>query len=422
MSETIYRPEPAFRPLYRRSRIFNALHGGRGGGKSWGVADYILLAGTMRVERVLCCREVQKSIRESVKRLLDDRIEALGLGRFYQSLETEIRGANGTLINFTGLLGHTADSIKSYEGATITWIEEAHSVCRRSLDVLIPTVIRTERPQIIFTLNPDLPTDPVYADFVEAERDDCYRAEINYTDNPHCPAALIAEAERMQRDDPAKYAHVWQGKVKLIAEGAIYKAELETARLQNRICKVPYDHNLPVFTGWDLGILDSTAIWFAQVYGREVRLIDYYEADGEPLSHYARIIAELGYNYTGGKNFLPHDVAARDLSSGVSRQQTLETLGVRVTVGARLGPEDRIEAARQLFSRIWIDETRCKRGIDCLQNYRRAFNDKLGEFKADPVHDWASHGADSFGELALAVQSMSNPRPSSRPRFRNKTV
>lgn len=422
MSETIYRPEPAFKPLYRRSRIFNALHGGRGGGKSWGVADYILLAGTMGVERVLCCREVQKSIKESVKRLLDDRIEALGLGRFYQSLETEIRGANGTLINFTGLLGHTADSIKSYEGATITWIEEAHSVCRRSLDVLIPTVLRTARPQIIFTLNPDLPTDPVYADFVDVERDDCYRAEINYTDNPHCPPALIAEAERMRRDDPAKYTHVWQGKVKLIAEGAIYKAELEAARLQNRICKVPYDHTLPVFTGWDLGILDSTAIWFAQVYGREVRLIDYYEADGEPLSHYARIIAERGYNYVGGKNFLPHDVAARDLSSGVSRQQTLETLGLRVTVGARLGPEDRIEAARQLFSRIWIDETRCKRGIDCLQNYRRAFNDKLGEFKADPVHDWASHGADAFGELALAVQSMSNPRPSSRPRFRNKTV
>jgi len=422
MSETIYRPEPAFRPLYRRQHRYYAYHGGRGGGKSWGVADYILLAGTMRVERVLCCREVQKSIRESVKRLLDDRIEALGLGRFYQSLETEIRGANGTLINFTGLLGHTADSIKSYEGATITWIEEAHSVCRRSLDVLIPTVLRTARPQIIFTLNPDLPTDPVYADFVDTERDDCYRVEINYTENPHCPSAMADEAEQMRVDDPAKYEHIWLGKVKRIAEGAIYKAELEAARLQNRICKVPYDHNLPVFTGWDLGILDSTAIWFAQVYGKEVRLIDYYEADGEPLSHYARIIAERGYNYTGGKNFLPHDVAARDLSSGVSRQQTLETLGLRVTVGARLGPEDRIEAARQLFSRIWIDETRCKRGIDCLQNYRRAFNDKLGEFKADPVHDWASHGADAFGELALAVQSMSNPRPATKTRFRNKTV
>jgi len=139
-----------------------------------------------------------------------------------------------------------------------------------------------------------------FSDFVDTERDDCYRVEINYTENPHCPSAMADEAEQMRVDDPAKYEHIWLGKVKRIAEGAIYKAELEAARLQNRICKVPYDHNLPVFTGWDLGILDSTAIWFAQVYGREVRLIDYYEADGEPLSHYARILSERGYNYTGG--------------------------------------------------------------------------------------------------------------------------
>lgn len=409
MTETVYKPAPAFKPLYRRQHRYYAYHGGRGGGKSWGVADYILLAGTLGVERVLCCREVQKSIRESVKRLLDDRIAALGLGGFYTSLETEIRGKNGTLINFTGLLGHTADSIKSFEGATITWIEEAHSVCQRSLDVLIPTVIRTERPQIIFTLNPDLPSDPVYADFVASERHDCHVTQINYTDNPHCPQALVDEAERMRVDDPAKYEHVWLGAPKLIAEGAIYRAELEQARAQGRICRVAYDPNLPVFTGWDLGILDPTAIWFAQVYGKEVRLIDYYEANGEPLAHYARILSERGYSYVGGKHFLPHDVAARDLSSGVSRQQTLADLGVIASIGARLGPEDRIEASRQLFRNVWIDAERCKRGLECLQNYRRAFNQQMNEFKADPVHDWSSHAADAFGELALAVRKMQAP-------------
>ena len=409
------------RPLYVEQARYYAIYGGRGSGKSWGVADYLLLQGTMQPLRILCAREVQKSLRDSVHRLLTDRTQALGLGQFYEVLDNEIRGQNGTLFVFSGLASHTVESIKSFEGIDICWVEEAQSVSMRSLDVLIPT-IRKAGSKIIFTFNPYLPSDPVWTRFVDKPSADCVSISINYVDNPFLSTELLAEAERQKAEDFEKYENIWLGKPKTIADGAIYKAELEAARSQQRICKVPYDANLPVFTGWDLGILDSTAIWFAQVYGREVRLIDYYEADGEPLSHYARIIAERGYNYTGGKNFLPHDVAARDLSSGVSRQQTLETLGLRVTVGARLGPEDRIEAARQLFSRIWIDETRCKRGIDCLQNYRRAFNDKLGEFKADPVHDWASHGADAFGELALAVQSMSNPRPATKTRFRNKTV
>ena len=409
------------RPLYVEQARYYAIYGGRGSGKSWGVADYLLLQGTMQPLRILCAREVQKSLRDSVHRLLTDRTQALGLGQFYEVLDNEIRGQNGTLFVFSGLASHTVESIKSFEGIDICWVEEAQSVSLRSLDVLIPT-IRKAGSKIIFTFNPYLPSDPVWTRFVDKPSADCVSISINYVDNPFLSTELLAEAERQKAEDFEKYENIWLGKPKTIADGAIYKAELEAARSQQRICKVPYDANLPVFTGWDLGILDSTAIWFAQVYGREVRLIDYYEADGEPLSHYARIIAERGYNYVGGKNFLPHDVAARDLSSGVSRQQTLETLGLRVTVGARLGPEDRIEAARQLFNRIWIDETRCKRGIDCLQNYRRAFNDKLGEFKADPVHDWSSHAADAFGELALAVQSMSNPRPATKTRFRNKTV
>lgn len=393
------------RPLYVEQARYYAIYGGRGSGKSWGVADYLLLQGTMQPLRILCTREVQKSLRDSVHRLLTDRTQALGLGQFYEVLDNEIRGQNGTLFVFSGLASHTVESIKSFEGIDICWVEEAQSVSMRSLDVLIPT-IRKAGSKIIFTFNPYLPSDPVWTRFVDKPSADCVSISINYVDNPFLSAELLAEAERQKAEDFEKYENIWLGKPKTIADGAIYKTELEAARLQNRICKVPYDPNLPVFTGWDLGILDSTAIWFAQVYGREVRLIDYYEADGEPLSHYARILSERGYNYVGGKHFLPHDVAARDLSSGVSRQQTLANLGVVATVGARLGPEDRIEASRQLFNRIWIDETRCKRGIDCLQNYRRAFNEKMGEFKADPVHDWASHGADAFGELALAINKM----------------
>ena len=284
-----------FKPLYmhqKNDKLFYVYHGGRGGGKSWEIADFLLIEGAKQKHRILCCREVQKSIKQSVHKLLSDRIAALGLGAFYEILETEIRGKNGTEFSFAGLLSHTVESVKSFEGATITWIEEAQTVSAFSLSILIPTVVRTFRPMVIMSMNPKLPSDAVYSQYVLGERDDTIVVQINYTDNKECPAELIALAEQMKADDYDQYEHIWLGKPKEIADGAIYKAEFEQIRKENRICKVPHDPNLPVYTSWDLGILDSTAIWFFQIYGKEVRVIDYYEANNEPLAHYARILHE----------------------------------------------------------------------------------------------------------------------------------
>lgn len=413
-----------FKPLYihlQLSKLFYVYHGGRGGGKSWEIADFLLIEGARRKHRILCCREVQKSIKQSVHQLLSDRIVALGLSSFYQVLDTEIRGSNGTEFFFAGLLSHTVESVKSFEGATITWIEEAQTVSAFSLSILIPTVIRTEKPMIIMSLNPKMPSDAVYADYVAKERDDTVCVQINYTDNKHCPVEMIAQAEQLMRDDYDKYEHIWLGRPKEIADGAIYKSEFEQIKRENRICKVPHDPNLPVYTSWDLGILDSTAIWFFQVYGKEVRVIDYYEANNEPLSHYARILDEkaqsFGYRYE--KHFAPHDIAARDLSSGVSREQTMATLGYRMTKGARLGVEDRIEATRQMLRNCWFDAEKCKHGVRALQNYRREFNDKLDQFKATAVHDWASHGSDAFGEGALNINKMHEQKKPSAPLLKN---
>ena len=409
-----------FKPLYihlQLSKLFYVYHGGRGGGKSWEIADFLLIEGARRKHRILCCREVQKSIKQSVHQLLSDRIVALGLSSFYQVLDTEIRGSNGTEFFFAGLLSHTVESVKSFEGATITWIEEAQTVSAFSLSILIPTVIRTEKPMIIMSLNPKMPSDAVYADYVAKERDDTVCVQINYTDNKHCPVEMIAQAEQLMRDDYDKYEHIWLGKPKEIADGAIYKSEFEQIKRENRICKVPHDPNLPIYTSWDLGILDSTAIWFFQIYGKEVRVIDYYEANNEPLAHYARILdekkKEWGYMYE--KHFAPHDIAARDLSSGVSREQTMATLGYRMTKGARLGVEDRIEATRQMLKNCWFDADKCKHGVKALQNYRREFNDKLDQFKATAVHDWASHGSDAFGEGALNINKMHEQKKPSAP-------
>ncbi len=387
------------------------LTSGRGGGKSWEIADFLLIEGAQRKHRILCCREIQKSIKQSVHKLLSDRIVSLGLKDFYQILDTEIRGQNGTEFSFSGLQNHTVDSVKSFEGATITWIEEAQTVSAYSLKILIPTVVRTPNCMIIMSMNPKLPSDAVYADYVSVERDDTVVVQINYTDNKHCPEDLIKLAEQMRDADYDEYEHIYLGKPKEIADGAIYKSEFEQIKRENRICKVTHDPNLPVYTSWDLGILDPTAIWFFQVYGKEIRVIDHYEANNEPLSHYARILdekaKEFGYQYA--KHFAPHDIAARDLSSGVSREETMAKLGYKMTKGARLGVEDRIEATRQMLKNAWFDAEKCKFGIRALQNYRREFNDKLEQFKATPVHDWASHSSDAFGEGALNINKMCEP-------------
>lgn len=413
-----------FKPLYKHqqnNKLFYVYHGGRGGGKSWEIADYLLIEGAKQKHRILCCREVQKSIKQSVHKLLSDRIAALGLGAFYEILETEIRGKNGTEFSFAGLLSHTVESVKSFEGATITWIEEAQTVSSFSLSILIPTVVRTSKPMVVMSMNPKLPSDAVYSEYVMTERDDTVVVQINYTDNKECPAELVALAEQMKREDYERYEHIWLGKPKEIADGAIYKSEFEQIKRENRICKVPHDPNLPIYTSWDLGILDSTAIWFFQIYGKEVRVIDYYEANNEPLSHYARILDEkaqsFGYRYE--KHFAPHDIAARDLSSGVSREQTMATLGYRMTKGARLGVEDRIEATRQMLRNCWFDADKCKYGVKALQNYRREFNDKLEQFKATAVHDWASHGSDAFGEGALNINKMHEQKKPSAPLLKN---
>lgn len=400
-----------FKPLYEHDvlqKLFYVFHGGRGGGKSWAIADFLLLIGATTKHRILCCREVQKSISQSVHKLLSDRIQALGFGAFYEITNTQIKGQNGTEFSFSGLLSHTVESVKSFEGATITWVEEAQTISRYSLNILIPTVVRTDKPMVIMSLNPDLPTDAVYQDYIAQVRDDTVVVKVDYMDNPYCPSEIITLANQLKETDFGAYEHIYLGMPKMIADGAIYKAEFERIAQENRICHVPHEPNLPVFTSWDLGILDSTAIWFFQIYGKEVRVIDHYEANNEPLSHYANVLFkkrdELGYQYGG--HFAPHDIAVRDLSTGKSRIETMAQLGVAMQIGARLGVDDRIEATRQLLANCYFDKDRCQFGIKALQNYKRAFNDKLQEFTASVVHDWASHSADAFGEGAINISKM----------------
>lgn len=209
----------------------------------------------------------------------------------------------------------------------------------------------------------------------------------------------LADARKTMTD--AQYQQEFECAFDVPALGAIYAKEYQRARDEKRFTRVPHDQMLQVSTFWDLGIGDSTAIWFAQVSRSEIRLIDYYEANAQPLDHYVQVLKAKPYTYAS--HWLPHDAQAKQLTSGKSSMEVLTALGLPARITPKLSLEDGINAARMIWARCWFDEEKTGRGLECLQNYRRELNEKLGEFRAQPVHDWASHGADAFRYLAVSI-------------------
>lgn len=185
-------------------------------------------------------------------------------------------------------------------------------------------------------------------------------------------------------------------------KGAIYAEELRRAKASNRIRRIAYDRMALVDTFWDLGVGDATAIWFAQTVGSEIRLIDYYENSGVGLDHYASVLKQRGYSYS--RHVAPHDIEVRELSSGKSRKEVAQTLGINFEVAPKLSLEDGINASRLMFDRCWFDEEKTVQGREALMNYRWDYNQRIDEYKPVPVHDWASHGADAFRMLAVSVR------------------
>ena len=184
--------------------------------------------------------------------------------------------------------------------------------------------------------------------------------------------------------------------------GAIFGKELQALQEQGRIDDVPYSPSTPVETWWDLGIGDSTAIWFTQTVGRSVHVIDFYENRNEGLPHYAKVLQQKGYFY--GAHNAPHDIEVRELGSGKSRREIAYDLGINFRVVPKLPLEDGIHAAQMLLRRCWFDHTNCKEGLECLRQYHRKYNEKSRSFRTTPVHDWSSHAADAFRYLAVGIK------------------
>lgn len=392
-------------PLYE-ARRYKVMHGGRGGGKSHTVAQVLLDLAARKPLRILCAREIQKSMRDSVHRLLKDAVVRLGLTAFYEVLDNEIRGSNGSLFLFGGLQSHTVDSIKSFEGVDIVWVEEAHGVSKKSWDVLIPT-IRKEGSEIWLTLNPDMDTDETYSRFIAAPSSDTWVCEVNWRDNPWFPEVLNQErlkAKRTQSEED--YEHVWEGKPRRVAEGAIYRHEIDAIYADQRVCRVPYDPALPVHTVWDLGWNDAMTITMVQRGPHDVRVIDYIEDSHRTLDWYVAQLEKRPYRW--GTDYLPHDGRTRNFQTGKSTEEQLRAMGRRsVQVLPSTSIEEGIKAARMLFPRVYFDEAKTARLIECLKRYRRDVHSKTGEAAA-PLHDQYSHGADNFRYLGQAVDQMKN--------------
>lgn len=386
-----------------RPRRYKVMHGGRGGGKSWAVAAALLVLAADRPLRILCAREVQKSMRDSVHRLLKDTIVRLGLQGFYEVLDTEIRGANSSMFLFSGLQSHTVDSIKSFEGVDIVWVEEAHGVSKKSWDVLIPT-IRKDGSEIWMTLNPDMDTDETYQRFIAAPSPDTWVCEINWRDNPWFPEVLNQERLKAKRSMLEEdYEHIWEGKPRTVAEGAIYRHEIQALYAESRVARVPYDPTLPVHTVWDLGWNDAMTIGFVQRGPMDVRIIDYIEDSHRTLDWYVAQIERRSYRW--GHDYLPHDGRTRNFQTGKSTEDLLREMGRKPIVLAQTSIEEGIKAARMLFPRCYFDQDKTGRLLECLKRYRRALHQQTGEPMA-PLHDEFSHGSDMFRYLGQAVPVM----------------
>lgn len=391
-------------PLLREDHRYKIMMGGRGGGKSWAVAIALLVLGTQANHRVLCCREVQNSIRDSVHRLLKDQIEAMGLGHFYEVLDTEIRGKNGTLFLFSGLSTQTATSIKSFEGVTICWVEEAHSVSKKSWEVLVPT-IRAEGSEIWMTLNVDMDTDYTYTQYIENPDKDTWLVEVNWRDNPWFPAVLELERQKAQRSMLKEdYENIWEGKPRRTVAGAIYRHEVTQMVQDGRFTMVPYDPRLLVHTIWDLGWNDSTTHIFLQKDPMSVRIIDYMEDSHRTLSWYVAELEKKPYRY--GTDWLPHDASHGNFHTGKTTQKMLKELGRTVKVLPRTSVQEGIRAARMMSPRVYIDKQKAARLFECLKRYRRDINSKTDEAMS-PVHDEFSHGADAYRYLGMAIDKIS---------------
>ena len=401
--------------LWKPAR-YKVAYGGRGAAKSWNFARTLLIQGIRSDLHILCARETQKSLAESVHRLLADQISLLNLGYHYRVEKAKVIGLTRKTDFFFAGLRHNVGNIQSAEAVDRCWIEEGQFTSPNTWRILVPT-IRREGSEIWISYNPELETDCIHQTFVvNPPPPGSVVRKVTWRDNLWFPDVLRKEMEHLRETDLDAFNHVWEGCPVNITAGAVYAQQLREMDAAERVTRVPYDPTRPVHTFWDLGVDDSTSVWFVQAFPFEYRLIDYEEGEGEGLPYYLRKLQERKYIY--GTHHLPHDGQARQLGTGKSVEELMRNNGMRVQIVPRLSLADGINAARTIFPQCWFDGEKCADGLNALRHYRYGDREELGVRTKEPIHDWASHGADAFRYFAVGIKAPKQPKPApaQRPR------
>lgn len=407
-----------FAPLLEPAR-YKGAWGGRGSGKShfFGgllIEDALAEPGNSGGEglRAVCIREVQKDLAQSSKLLVESKLKEHRLGeadgfRVYRDVITT--PGDGIII-FKGMNDYTADSIKSLEGFKRAWWEEAQTATLHSLNLLRPT-LRAEGAERWFSWNPRRKVDPVDAMFRgPVPPTGAVVVRANWRDNPWFTEELERERQDCLRQQPDQYEHIWEGGYVSVIDGAYYAAALTKARAEGRIGRVSPDPLMTYRLFFDIGgtgaRADAVSIWVAQFIGREIRMLDYYEAVGQPLAAHLNWMREKEYLPKHSQIWLPHDGDSNDKVFDVSYASALRAAGYDVTVVPNQGKgaaKQRIEAGRRWFPSIWFNEATCQGGLEALGWYHEK-KDEQRDIGLGPEHDWSSHAADSFGLMCVCAE------------------
>jgi phage terminase large subunit len=413
----------AFLPLLVPAR-YKGAWGGRGSGKSHFFGEFLCeecqaTKGTLAV----CIREVQKTLAQSSKRLIESKIEALGLGSGFKVFNDKIETPGDGLIIFQGMQDHSAESIKSLEGFRIAWIEEAQTLSARSLSLLRPT-IRADGSEIWASWNPTRKQDAI---------DDFFRGpkgapkgsvvvKANWRDNPWWNDVLEGERQLELERYPERYDHTYEGDYARAFEGAYFAGLLSEAKRKGRIGKVSADPLLPLRAFIDIGgsgaNADAFTIWIVQWVDQEIRVLDYYESVGQVLAYHVAWLRERGYEKA--IIYLPHDGVNENNITGKRYEDHLREAGLTVEPPVKNQGKGaaamRIEAVRRLGPKMWFNETTTEDGRQALGFYHEK-KDENRNVGLGPDHDWSSHAADAFGLMAICYQA-----PSGNANFNRKII
>jgi phage terminase large subunit len=412
-----------FDPLLEPHR-YKGAYGGRGGGKSHFFADLIISDALEEPGRsgeglrVVCIREVQKDLSQSAKLLIEDKLRRYDLGVHdgFRVYDDCIAAPRDGIIIFKGMNDYSAESIKSLENFKRAWIEEAHTISSTSLMLLRPT-LRAPGSQILASWNRRRKQDPIDMLLTgPTPPKDTVVVRANWRDNPWFPAELEQERQDCMRIEPELYPHIWEGDYATAISGAYFAKHLIEAERQGRIVSfLAVDPLMSLRAYWDIGgtgaKADACAVWIVQFVGREIRIIDYYEAIGQELGFHVNWLRHQGYG--AAHCILPHDGATSDKVYATSYEAALRASGFHVKVVPNQGKgaaKQRIEAVKRRFPQCIFQRERTQAGREALGWYHERHDEKR-DVGLGPEHDWSSNGADAFGLMAI---DYSEPRVVSR--------